>query len=181
MASSIGDGKFYWDGERWVPLPATPQPIAQPIPSQVQAFPEPLPANQATPTKGHTLRNLALSCLGLIVLLVVIGNVVNGSRPTDSTPATSPLPDAGQYPNQPNAYVYNLVIQEDMPVLVSAAQGAQSGCSGGVLAKCRAGLVALKAAATRFQDDDVWLNGLPTCLEPVDLELTLALKGLVNG
>ena len=68
-----------------------------------------------------------------------------------------------------------------MPPLVAAAQGAQGACSAGDLARCRAGLVALQAAATQFQNDDVWLSGLPDCLKPVDLELSLALAGLIHG
>jgi hypothetical protein len=100
------------------------------------------------------------------------------STPSETATAT---PDASRNPNQPNAYVYNQLIQEDMPPLVAAAQSAQGACSAGDLARCRAGLVAVQAAATQFQGDDVWLNGLPDCLKPVDLELSLALTGLIHG
>src|SRR5205814_6167924 len=46
------DGKFYWDGQRWVPMQQ-----AAPI--------------QAHPT-SHRGRNLGLGCVGLIVLVIVI-------------------------------------------------------------------------------------------------------------
>jgi len=43
------DGYYYWDGERWV----------------------------VTPRNGHASRNLSLGLLGLIVVLIVIGILVN--------------------------------------------------------------------------------------------------------
>jgi hypothetical protein len=77
------DGKFYWDGTRWVPM-------------QAQAAAEPQPT---APSKGHALRNVSLGCLGLIVLLIIIGIAANGSHGT-STPAPSPSNSAT---NQPSA------------------------------------------------------------------------------
>jgi len=47
------DGKFYWDGQRWVPMQQTVPP--------------------ATATKpSHRGRNLGLGCVGLIVVVVII-------------------------------------------------------------------------------------------------------------
>ncbi len=62
------DGKYYWDGERWVPVALMDEEgIARP------------------PKKGHALRNVSLGCLGLIVLLFVIGLAANGANNTTST------------------------------------------------------------------------------------------------
>lgn len=86
------DGKFYWDGQRWVPMQATAS--AQPVPvAQSQ-----LPSGYEITKKGHGLRN---GCLGLIVLVVIIsiaaanGNHSGGSsNPGASTPAASTAPVA---------------------------------------------------------------------------------------
>lgn len=59
------DGKFYWDGQRWVPMQ--------------QAAPAP---PQATSHRG---RNLGLGCVGLIVLVIVIA--VIGSYSSKNQPA----------------------------------------------------------------------------------------------
>jgi hypothetical protein len=53
------DGKFYWDGQRWVPM-------QQAAPMQVR------PAS-------HRGRNLGLGCVGLIVLVIVIGVIGSNS------------------------------------------------------------------------------------------------------
>jgi hypothetical protein len=52
------DGKFYWDGTAWRPLPAQ-QPQQQP---------------------SHRGRNFALGCLGLIAVVILIGVIGNGSK-----------------------------------------------------------------------------------------------------
>jgi hypothetical protein len=82
------DGRFYWDGTRWVPMqtPAAqepPQQVAQQPP--VQAFPQQVPPTYAAPKKGHALRNGAIGCVGLIVLLIIIGIAANGANKTTST------------------------------------------------------------------------------------------------
>lgn len=59
------DGKFYWDGQRWVPM-------QQAAPMQAQA-------------RSHRGRNLGLGCVGLIVLVVVIA--VIGSNASKNQPA----------------------------------------------------------------------------------------------
>ena len=79
------DGKFYWDGIRWVPLPT--QTI------QAQSPQAPLP-----PPVSHRLRN---GCIGLVVLVLLftaIGVCGNGSRGGNTTtPSDSPSP-AGPSP-----------------------------------------------------------------------------------
>ena len=97
------DGKFYWDGQRWLPMqtPAAqvPPPQVAQQPPQVQAFPQQYPTTYAPPKKGHALRNVSLGCLGLIVLLFVIGLAANGTH-GPSTPASSP---SNSTTNQPSA------------------------------------------------------------------------------
>jgi len=53
------DGKFYWDGQRWVPM-------QQAAPMQVR------------PT-SHRGRNFGLGCVGLIVLVIVLAVIGNNS------------------------------------------------------------------------------------------------------
>jgi hypothetical protein len=77
------DGKFYWDGTRWVPM--THSVTHSQAPAQI-------PPTYAPPKKGHALRNVSCGCLGLIALLIVVGIIGNaGSRdtPTSSSSATS--------------------------------------------------------------------------------------------
>jgi hypothetical protein len=78
------DGKYYWDGARWVPTaPPTSGGVAQ------------VPPSYAAPKKkGHALRNVSLGCLGLIVLLIIIGIAANGTRNTSSTSSISPSPSS---------------------------------------------------------------------------------------
>jgi hypothetical protein len=59
------DGKFYWDGQRWVPMQQ-----AAPVPAQATS---------------HRGRNLGLGCVGLIVLVIAIG--VIGSNSSKNQPA----------------------------------------------------------------------------------------------
>lgn len=94
------DGKFYWDGDRWVPMQASAPEAPPTSPAQpVQAFPQYPPAPNPAPRKGHGLRNVSLGCLGLIVLLIIIGIAANGGKnaTTNSTsslssPSESPIP-----------------------------------------------------------------------------------------
>lgn len=83
------DGKFYWDGQRWLPMqtPAAQEPPPQVAqqPPPVQAFPQQVPPTYAAPKKGHALRNGAIGCIGLIVLLIIIGIAANGANNTTST------------------------------------------------------------------------------------------------
>jgi len=92
------DGKFYWDGERWVPMqvqaPAQ-APMARRQPSE-------LPRGYEVKKKGHFWRNAAIGCGGLIALLILIpfcaglaGVSTSSSSPTTSEqlspgPGTSP-------------------------------------------------------------------------------------------
>lgn len=59
------DGKFYWDGQRWVPMQQT-------APMQVR------------PT-SHRGRNLGLGCVGLIVLVIVIAVIGSNSSKNQTT------------------------------------------------------------------------------------------------
>ena len=80
------DGKFYWDGQRWVPIQAAAQP------------------GYAAPRKGHGLRNVSLGCLGLIALVIIIASLSNGANKTGNnspsvgagspTPSASPITEA---------------------------------------------------------------------------------------
>jgi hypothetical protein len=79
------DGKYYWDGERWVPVALMDEEgIAHP------------------PKKGHAMRNISLGCLGLIVLLIVIAVASNGGN-NPSTPASSPSNSTTNQPSAPPA------------------------------------------------------------------------------
>jgi hypothetical protein len=65
------DGKFYWDGTAWRPF-ATQQAPPQPPPA---------PSNRG--------RNLAIGCLGtigVIIVLVIIGNLSKGNQPGGNQP-----------------------------------------------------------------------------------------------
>jgi hypothetical protein len=99
------DGKFYWDGQRWLPMqtPAAQVPPSQVAqqPPEVQAFPQQYQPTTA-PKKGHALRNVSLGCLGLIVLLFVIGLAANGANNSSNnshgfvvvSPSSSPIDEA---------------------------------------------------------------------------------------
>lgn len=55
------DGKFYWDGHRWVPM-----------------------AGSQSSKQSHTGRNLGIGCVGLIAVvgvLALIGSINSGSEP----------------------------------------------------------------------------------------------------
>ncbi len=72
------DGRFYWDGQRWVPFQQA-APAAQTAPAPMGQF-------QASPPKqSHTGRNLAVGCLGIVALLVTIGIVSSGSHGSSET------------------------------------------------------------------------------------------------
>jgi hypothetical protein len=98
------DGKFYWDGQRWLPMQAPapetpPTPPAQPPSPPVQAFPAYPPPAYTPPKRGHAVRNVSLGCVGLIVLLIIIGIAANGGKNATpnstsslSTPSESPIP-----------------------------------------------------------------------------------------
>jgi len=62
------DGKFYWDGQRWLPVQqaALPQQMAQPQ------------------KQSHTGRNLALGCLGILAVLITIGVLLGGHGSTQT-------------------------------------------------------------------------------------------------
>jgi hypothetical protein len=92
------DGRFYWDGQRWVPMQTqapTPTPVAPPV----QTIPQPPLATYAPLRQSHGLRNVSLGCLGLIVLVVILGIIGSNNRSTTNTSSNtsslsteSPLP-----------------------------------------------------------------------------------------
>jgi hypothetical protein len=94
------DGKFYWDGQRWVPMQATAP--AQPLPMAQQQ--QPLPSGYEIKKKGHFWRNGLLGCVGIIALIIFIPfcaglagistNSSNSSQTTSSStsPGPSPVP-----------------------------------------------------------------------------------------
>jgi hypothetical protein len=59
------DGRFYWDGERWVPFQQPIQPVqpVQPVAGQKQS---------------HTGRNVALGCLGVLIVGGIIALAAAG-------------------------------------------------------------------------------------------------------
>ncbi len=77
---------------------------AEPPPPQRVAHP---------PEKGHALRNVSLGCLGLIVLLIIIGIAANGARNTFSNSSISPSPSPSSLTavnpcvGDPRAHVYS--------------------------------------------------------------------------
>lgn len=89
------DGKFYWDGQRWVPMQG--QAAKQP-PLMAQKQRPQLPPGYEIKKQGHGLRNGCIGCVGLIVLVIIIGIAAGGSHsPSTSFPSSpgtsgSPLP-----------------------------------------------------------------------------------------
>jgi len=64
------DGRFYWDGQRWVPF----QQAAAPPPLLAQPQPQ-----------SHTGRNLALGCLGVLIVGVIIAVAAAGGSHGSTT------------------------------------------------------------------------------------------------
>jgi hypothetical protein len=89
------DGRFYWDGQRWVPMPAQAQ---QPAPPLATAVPAP-PFGYEIKKTGHGWRNAALGCVGIVALLFLIPfcvglaglSTTRSSSLGGSSPAASPL------------------------------------------------------------------------------------------
>jgi hypothetical protein len=76
--------------------PSQPSPpMAQRLPPQVQAFPEPLPAVGAAPKQGHFWRNGLIGCVGIIALIIFIpfcaGLVGINTNSIDQLPSTSDI------------------------------------------------------------------------------------------
>jgi hypothetical protein len=88
------DGKFYWDGQRWVPMQG--QALAQPAQHQ----PPQLPTGYEIKKQGHFWRNAAIGCVGIIALFFLVpfcaglaGISTSGSSsPGVSSPAPSAAP-----------------------------------------------------------------------------------------
>src|SRR2546426_9871464 len=88
------DGKFYWDGQRWVPM----QQQAQSQPTQQQ--PPQLPTGYEIKKKGHFWRNAAIGCVGIIALIFLVPfcaglagvSTSRSSSPGTSSPAVSAAP-----------------------------------------------------------------------------------------
>ena len=81
------DGKFYWDGERWVPmqpsLPFTAQPSASPV---------------APTPRSSGRRN---GCIGVALLVTLLAAIAFcGSRPSTPTTATNPGGSQSPSPDQ---------------------------------------------------------------------------------
>jgi hypothetical protein len=94
------DGRFYWDGGKWLPMPAvsdatsSPTRVVEPTPSParhppVQQLGQPsvLPATQVR--KGHLARNLLVLAGALVVVAAIAAAASAGSRP-HSTPSAAP-------------------------------------------------------------------------------------------
>jgi hypothetical protein len=100
------DGQYQWDGSQWqavqAPPPPPPGPTAQvpppPPPGPTAQAPPPPPPGPTAPQpplgtpaplvpppgeikkQGHMVRNLGIACVGLIVLVVIIGVASGGAR-----------------------------------------------------------------------------------------------------
>jgi hypothetical protein len=82
------DGKFYWDGQRWVPIQAQAPSQSSP---QVQAVPQQIPSGYEIKKKGHGLRNGLIGCVGIIALIFFIPFCA-GLVGTSTGPSTSSSP-----------------------------------------------------------------------------------------
>jgi hypothetical protein len=109
-------------------------------------------------------RLLALLVAILALVLLTADSCGGGGT---SAPGASPADNGA-------VAAYKAVIQRDMPDLHRAVSKAT--CAD--LALCRAEMVDVKAAATRFQNE---LMLAPDCLKSADLPLTLALEELISG
>lgn len=121
------DGKFYWDGTRWVPMPAAaapepPQPRQLspdekyywdgerwvPVALMDEEWIAPVVPVPTTPKKGHALRNVSLGCIGLIVLLIIISIAALGAINTSvSISPSSPTVSNAVCVGDPHAHVYS--------------------------------------------------------------------------
>ncbi len=85
------DGKFYWDGQSWVPMPgqavAEPPPSIAEQPAPVVRAPAQAPAGLAQKAKGYLWRNRWIAIGGLVaavvvvVIVIVIGQGAAGTGP----------------------------------------------------------------------------------------------------
>jgi hypothetical protein len=94
------DGKFYWDGTRWVPMQAQ----ASPQPAQQQR--QQLPAGYEIKKKGHFWRNGLFGCAGIIALIIFIpwcaglAGVSTSSSCSSPTTGSSVSPRPSPMPRQ---------------------------------------------------------------------------------
>ena len=105
------DGKFYWDGQRWLPMqgqaPVQPPPaVAQQPPPQTQYYPQQVPSGYEIKKKGHFWRNGLIGCAGIIALIIfipfcagLVGISTNSSR---SSSATTNSPQASSASSAPS-------------------------------------------------------------------------------
>jgi hypothetical protein len=71
------DGKFYWDGTRWVPMQMAAAPA------------QAMPTTYGVPRKGHALRNVSIGCFGLIGLVILIAIIANAGPQNTLAPSSS--------------------------------------------------------------------------------------------
>lgn len=98
------DRQWYWTGTEWIPAPAAPPPPPpqpqSPMPPQaVTAAPPAIPSAAALggaaiisgqPRRGHTGRNIAIGCGGIIAFFVIVGIVIAALNPATSGTNSSP-------------------------------------------------------------------------------------------
>lgn len=166
------DGKWWWNGYQWVPVPATP------------------------PRLLHKQVGFRLAVVSVLVLVAACGGLallashasgspsaaVTGfdpeapnvsSAPTDRPQATeAPTPTAASQSQQAVAYVRAVQID-------SAAEGSTAGalgveCGSGQASRCRAAFVALQNSTSAFQHD-LDANPAPPCLAGPDARLRAGL------
>jgi hypothetical protein len=153
------DGKFYWDGQRWVPMPGTP--AVQSAPPQMSVP----PGYALPPTKrSHALRNISCGCLALLLLVIGLGlcgslghiPTTGFSNPGES-PSSSPISEA-EYKASAKTIPY-VQLEKDPAslagtVVVYTGQVVQYDSSTGT-SNLRVDVTALGAG---FYSDTIWLD-----------------------
>lgn len=92
------DGKFYWDGQRWVPMQGRAQQLQPPTAVATQ-----LPPGYEIKKQGHFWRNGLIGCAGIIALIIFIPWCaglagVSTSRSSSSGTGSPPAPQPTSSP-----------------------------------------------------------------------------------
>jgi hypothetical protein len=182
------DGRWWWNGQRWVPVtwPVAPQPDPDWARDQ-------WPYDQ-TFRAARRRRTPAVFWVGLLALIVLLVLAAGGGAlswvtqrgqglglgtapaPTAPTqPPAGPTPD-GVAPSTVDEY--RQAVAADAGQFQDAVRTVGDRCApdalGSGIGGCQAALQALDDAVQRFQSD-LDAHPAPTCLQPVDRELRTAL------
>lgn len=174
------DGRYWWDGTRWVPVQ---QPQPPPVPPQPVYAGGPVgqPYAPATPVARRSSR--AGCIVGLIVALVVLSLVVGGAVLVASRlqHAANQAGFGGQTVNQRIQTVrYVAVVFQDLPPIASAQTQTQADSCGTDPAACKAALRASIAAIDKM-DKDLGAVQVPSCLATTDKDLRQSLRLIRQG